>query len=96
MGKSRGGKVNQSHSTATRAAQILIDAANKLPEVHKIALGVIKPGLSYAPRRVKLTLINGGFRAEVRGSNEVQQVFLYTRDPGKTQSALENIFGGKP
>lgn len=93
MAKSfRGGKVNQSHSSAIDAAQKVIKAANRLPEVTKISLGVITWGLSSGAHRIKFTPIQGGLRVEVRGSRSKQQLFVYTKDPPKTESALAALF----
>ena len=88
----RGGKINASHTTATEAAAKLIKAAEKLPEVTKISLGYITNGLPSGSHRVKFTLIQGGLRADIRGTRSKQEIFIYTAHPFKTQHALQRAF----
>lgn len=93
MGHVSGSKITQSHTTATEEAERVVKAAAALPEVSKIVLGVIKPGLRSGRLRLKFLPITGGLRVEVRGVSSVQQVFVYTAEPEQTQRALMLCLG---
>ncbi len=87
-----GGKISRSHTTVIDAAKKLIATAAKLSEVSKISLGVITPNLPTGRHRLKCINIAGGIRAEVRGTNSKQQIFIYTQDAVKTETALMDLF----
>lgn len=88
----QGGKVNRSHTTVIDAAEIVIKTAEKLPEVSKISLGVITPKLPVGIHRIKFTPIQGGLRAEIRGTNSKQEILIYTTRPGKVEKTLTAAF----
>ncbi len=87
-----GGKVTSAHSTATEEAERVVKVAVTFPEVTKIVLGVIKPGLRSGQLRLKFLPITGGLRVEVRGISSVQQVFVYTSDAAQTEVDLRKLF----
>lgn len=93
MSKHRsGGKFTDAHSSFIPAAEKLVDLANGCPEVTKIVLGHIKVGIGGGQHRLKITLINGGLRALVRGPTSIQELYIYTKDPERTQKLLEEFF----
>ena len=89
-----GGKITASHSSIIDAALPVVAAAEKLPEVSKISLGVIKQvGKSGRRRRIKFLPITGGWKLTVRGSATVQEIFVYTAEAASTKTFLETEFG---
>lgn len=86
-----GGKITDSHSTATETAIIVIEVIAKLNEVTKISLGKIKH-IGGGERRLKCLPITGGLKIAVRGSGAVQDLFVYTNNPSATQRQAEHIF----
>ncbi|PKB73087.1 MAG: hypothetical protein BZY75_03630 [SAR202 cluster bacterium Io17-Chloro-G7] len=88
-----GGKITTNHTSLTDAALSIVEAAEKLPEVDKISLGIIKQvGKSRGPRKLKFLPIVGGWKLTVRGSTSVQQIYIYTAQADKTKSVLEAMF----
>lgn len=86
-----GGKVTRAHTTAIAEAGQVVKAADRLPEVSKIVLGVITQGLPRGQARVKCLPITGGLRVEVRGASSKQQIFVYTSDAIQTELALRRV-----
>jgi hypothetical protein len=80
-------KVTSSHRTVTGASAIIVDAANRIPEVTKISLGKIThvPG---GRKDLKFSLITGGFKVVVRGAGAVHELFIYTDHVAKVQKQL--------
>ena len=88
-----GGKITASHTSIIDAAVPIVAAAEKLPEVSKISLGIIKQvGRGGQQRRVKYLPITGGWKLTVRGSATVQEIFLYTSQATSTREFLETEF----
>ena len=88
-----GGKITTSHTSLIDAAFSVVEAAEKLPEVDKISLGIIKQvGKSRGPRKIKFLPITGGWKLTIRGSTSVQQIFIYTAQTDKTKSVLKTMF----
>ena len=86
-----GGKITTSHTSLIDAAFSVVGAAEKLPEVDKISLGIIKQfGKSRGPRKIKFLPIIGGWKLTM--STSVQQIFIYTAQTDKTKSVLETMF----
>lgn len=84
-GKSRGNrkKTTRSHTTAIPEVERLLKVLHSLDEVTKISLGVIKPGLRAAPRRIKVRIMNAKVTfIQVRGVTAVQEVRVYSTDQG--------------
>ena len=76
------------------AAFPIVETAEKLPEVNKISLGIIKQvGKSRGLRRIKFLPIVGGWKLTVRGSASVQEIFIYTAQADKTKILLQTMFG---
>lgn len=92
MPKWQGKKAGGSHTTLIEAAEPLVKAAEKLPEVSKIALGFIKstPGKK-GKRRVKLRKTRSGLLMTVRGNTSVQEIHIYTDSPDAVQQILEKV-----
>ncbi|TSC56591.1 MAG: hypothetical protein Greene071421_103 [Parcubacteria group bacterium Greene0714_21] len=88
QGKKSGG----THTTLIDAAEPLVKAAEKLPEVTKIVLGFIKatPGKK-GKRRVKFTITRSGFLMIVRGNTSVQEIRIYTDSPKEVKQNLEKV-----
>lgn len=87
-GKKRGGR----HTTCIDAAIPVVKFAEKLPEVTKISPGFIKSGIRGGRQRIKLKDIVGGVRLIIRGSTCVQEVKVYSQNPGTTKMAFIKYF----
>ena len=87
-------KTTSSHTTAIPVVEELLVPLHKQPEVTKIALGVIKPGLRPAPIRVKLNRLNDKtIQAKVRGANAVQEIKIYSTDLTATEQGISKFVG---
>ena len=82
-----GNKFAGSHTTLIDAAEALVDAAAKLPEVTKISLGEIKV-IGRGMRNIKFLEIDTGFKCVVRGNTSRQYIYIYTDNPAKTRDSL--------
>ena len=88
QGKKSGG----THTTLIDAAEPLIKAAEKLPEVTKIVLGFIKPTPGkHGKRRVKFAITRSGLLMTVRGNTSVQEIHIYTDSPKEVKQNLEKV-----
>lgn len=83
-------KVTRSHTTMIDPVRKVLPLLEKTPEVSKIVLGIIVPGLSVAQHRVKIIQINGGIRAEFRGTTSKQQIFIYGSNLEKVEKTISN------
>lgn len=93
MGKSKGRGLRQkttgSHTTAIPLAETFLRALNRMGTVEKISLGIIKPRLPVAPRRVKIMLENPKvLLLKVRDVNSLQELWVYTSDATATHNDL--------
>lgn len=89
-----GRKITTNHTSIIDAAIPIVEAAERLPEVSKISLGIIKQvGKSRGQHRIKLLPITGGWKITVRGSSTVQEIYVYTEDTTGTKTAIEARFG---
>ncbi len=86
----RGSKVRGKHSTMTPCAQEVILFCKRLAAVSKIVPGQIKP-ISTGTRHLKFTPIPGGYKIVVRGSTNIQELFIYTKDDNAPQK-IEDEF----
>ncbi len=75
----RSNKISNNHSTYTKDAAIVIQAAKKDDAVSKIVLGHIIP-LKGGIRRLKFQKVPAGFKVIVRGFSNQQILFIYTHD----------------
>lgn len=82
-----GGKFASSHTTLIEAAEEIVDAAVKLPEVTKISLGEIKV-IGRGLANIKFIAIDSGFKVVVRGNTSRQYIYIYTNDSDKTKHDL--------
>ena len=88
QGKKSGG----THTIFIEAAESLIKAAEKLPEVTKIALGFIKvTPRRTGIRRVKFQRTASGLLMTVRGNTSVQRIRVYTASPDVVQQELGKV-----
>jgi hypothetical protein len=88
-----GKKITTSHTSIIDAAVPLVEAAERLPEVTKISLGMIKQvGKSRGQHRIKFLPIFGGWKITVRGSSTVQEIYIYTENATNTKTAIEAEF----
>ena len=82
-------KTTKSHTTAIPAAERLLKELNRMAEVDKIALGIIKPKLRAGPRRLKImTTSDKVLLLKVRDTNSLQEVRVYTKDATVTTARL--------
>src|SRR3989338_3491752 len=88
-----GKKITTSHSSIIDAAVSVVEALEKLPEVTKISLGIIKQvGKSRGQHRIKFLPITGGGKIKVRGGTTIQRKYVYTNEPEKTKQILQEWF----
>lgn len=73
-----GRKLTRSHTTVTEKAREVVATLERLPEVAKISLGIIKQ-IGLGKPAVKYHPITGGFRCVVRGNVSIQDVWVYVR-----------------
>lgn len=82
-------KTTRSHTTAIDAVEKLLKPLNRMAEVEKISLGVIKPKLRAGQRRIKVTRENDKvLTVKVRGTNSHQVLRVYTSDTEKTTEQI--------
>ena len=86
-----GGKLTKSHTTLIDAALPFVRVAQKIPEVSKISLGVITANIRVGKHHVKFLPITGGWKIVVRGTNSIQEVYVYTSSPEKTKKLLLEV-----
>jgi hypothetical protein len=89
-----GKKISNNHQTISKESETVILTAKKLEEVTKIVISVIKP-VRPGKRSIKRKPINAGFEITVRGSNIIQTLYVYTKEPDKTWSEIESTFKEK-
>jgi hypothetical protein len=88
-----GKKITTSHTSIIDAAIPVVEAAERLPQVTKISLGIIKQvGKSRGQHRIKFLPIIGGWKVTVRGSSTVQELYIYTEDAAGTKAAMEALY----
>lgn len=88
-----GRKITSSHTSVIDSAFPIVHKAANLPEVNKIALGIIKQvGKTRGIRRLKFLPIAGGWKLTVRADSTVQEIYIYTDEPNKTKELLQDLF----
>ena len=94
MAKHIGGrKITSSHTSVIDSAFPIVNKAVNLPEVNKIALGIIKQvGKTRGVRRLKFLPVIGGWKLTVRADSMVQEIYIYTDELEKTKDTLESLF----
>ena len=70
-------KVSAKHSTTTDSAVPVINSLQKIPNIKKIRLGIIRSNRS-RERWIKISSIQGGIKIVVHGSTSLQEIFVYT------------------
>ena len=73
-----GRKLTRSHTTLIEKARDVVTMLERLPDVTKISLGIIKQ-IGLGKPAVKFHPITGGFRCIVRGNTSIQEVWVYVR-----------------
>lgn len=73
-----GRKLTRSHTTIIEKARDVVTMLERLPEVTKISLGIIKQ-IGLGKPAVKFHPITGGFRCIVRGNVSLQEIWVYLR-----------------
>lgn len=70
-------------------AGVFLRELNRIPSVEKISLGIIKPRLPVAPRRLKIMQESPAvLLLKVRDTNSLQELWVYTSDTTAAQAAL--------
>lgn len=87
-----GPKFGGKHTTVIDAACSVVEAAVKQPEVRTISPGYITMGLRAAGHHIKFQPITGGLMVRVRGTCCIQEIRVYTTNPGATEQALRGAF----
>jgi len=82
-----GGKYSGSHTTIIPFVGGFIDEIHKIPHIKKIALGIIKTGLSSgASGRVKIGYgLNGHILLTARGNTSQQEIHITSSNPQETK-----------
>jgi len=90
--KWQGKKSTGSHTSLIPQAQTIIEKAEKLLEVSKISLGIIKstPG-TRGKIGIKCVHTDSGLKVTVRGNSSVQEIWMYTNSPKQVQTILEAV-----
>lgn len=83
-------KLTRSHTSIIDAAQAVVVAAQKHPEVDKISLGIIKQIGHTGGSRLKCQEISVGLLCSVRGSTTIQQLIIFTKNPAAVAEVLQN------
>ena len=92
MSKHRaGGKFTGSHTTVIDKAIDLVDAANKLPCVSKIVLGLIEAVRSKKPR-LKFNETSTGWEVLVYSQITLQTIYVYTSDRKAVRATIRRAF----
>ena len=73
-----GRKLTRSHTTIIEKAREVVSMLERLPDVTKISLGIIKQ-IGLGKPAVKFHPITGGFRCVVRGNVSLQEIWVYLR-----------------
>lgn len=93
MGNHIGGKkISKSHSTMIDVSIDLVKMLNKHPDVKKITLGIITPGLRSSQKRLKVITIKGGIKATVKGTCSMQEIYIYTDQAQAVEKSLFTSF----
>ncbi len=95
MGHFGGKRVSKQHSTVIEAAEDIVKFLHKVPEVSKIALGRIDVHLPPTEWRIKFAEIRGGIRLQIRGTNSIQQIMIYTSESAVIKERLDLEFSKK-
>jgi hypothetical protein len=84
-----GKKYTSSHTTVTKGAAVICDIIEPLPEVTKIALGLIKTGLkTNGTFSLKIKEEPACLVLAIKGAMSVQEVRVYTTDKPTTKRAI--------
>ena len=82
-------KTTKKHTTAIPSTEKLLKALNRMSEVEKISLGVIKPKLRGGPRRIKIMHDSDKvLLLKIRDTNSLQEVRVYTGSATKTETKI--------
>lgn len=92
--KVAGGKVTAAHSSVIDAAQSVVKAAQRHPDVSKIHLGKIEYVGKGNTLHIKFHPLDAGVRVMVRGSIYIQEILVYCVADARAgiQAALEAAF----
>ena len=84
----QGGKYTASHTTVIQAARGPVQAAEKLPSVNKVSLGIIKQ-IAKGPLSIKFQDLGPTcFLAKIRGATSIQEVRVFTSDMEEAKKAM--------
>jgi hypothetical protein len=67
----------------------------KDPDVSKVGLGRLDVHLPVTEWRIKADVVRGGLKLQVRGTNSIQQIMVYTASIEQVLGRLEQEFGSK-
>jgi hypothetical protein len=87
-----GGKFGGNHTTIIEAACPVVDAAVKAEEVRRIVPGFINVNIGTGRHHIKFQPITGGLKVKVRGSSSLQEIYIYSSDPARTEQVLFRAF----
>lgn len=84
-------KISGNHTTLIAAAVPLVKSIIDLETVRRISPGFIRAGLRNLqkfPARVKITTGNGHIKLVVRAQTVVQEIYVYTSEPGTVMTLI--------
>ena len=84
----RGKKSAGQRTEIIEEALPFVQAAESIPEVLKISLGVISPTSLVLPKENVFVLVAGLLWVQVFGSSQEQDIWIYTIQPGKIRARL--------
>ena len=88
-----GGKITGSHTTVIATSALVVDNAEKMQEVRKIVLGIIKKGSS-KKRPIKFKAVPAGWQVVVYGPSFFQELYIDVslEDKWRVKRELEKLF----
>lgn len=84
-------KLTRSHTSAIEKVEHVVSVIQKLTQVTKISLGIIKH-IGVGKPTVKFHPITGGFKAVIRGNISIQEIFIYTKEIDGVQKIIKSMF----
>ena len=83
-------KLTRSHTSAIELVEEVVSVIQKMPEVSKISLGIIKH-IGVGRPTVKFHAITGGTKAVIRGNISIQEIYVYTQDIHLIEDCIKKI-----
>lgn len=95
MGHVVGKNISKRHSTVIEAALPIVTFLQKTGEISNIGLGRLDVHLPPTEWRIKMSEMRGGLLLQIRGTNSIQQIRVYTAAVEIVRTKLLEEFGRK-